>query len=249
MADITTGLEYHLPLNDNAASTAVVPSVDTFAVGNSTLQGGDNTEDKYNVDLNGNPFFQFNGVDDWVEMPSFASDLGDDDMSISWWTKYASSTPSAGADAGQVHFGATGANVDNLMPWNGDGLGYISTFRSNPSLSRVDGVVLPAGIDRTEWFHIAITQDTGANGWNLYFNDTLVTSVTGLSSLSWGATPEFRIGQSRTGTSNFWDGGIRDFRVWSRQLAAEDVAELVTATITGDNAQPIQNPFNFSDFE
>lgn len=249
MADITSGLVYNLPLDDDAASTAVVPSVDSGAFGNSTLNGGDNTSVKHSLDLSGNSFFNMNGIDDWVQLPNIASALADDNMSVSFWAKYGLQLPALTNDGGLFHMGETGANHDNLIPWGGDGLGYISVFRNNPSLTRVDGVTLPAGIDRTEWFLITITQDSGANGWNLYLNNTLVTSVTGLSSLSWGSGPEFRWGRGRTGTTDFFLGGLRDIRIYSRQLAAADVECLFLTSIIGENSAPIQHPFNFSNFE
>lgn len=245
MADITTDLEYHLPMNDDAASTAVVPSVDGNAFGNSTLVGA-NSADINGIDLSGNPYFVFDGAD-YITLPDFSGSITPDaEISVSYWAKYDVATPVAADKV--FHMGLTGANRDNLMPWT-DGLAYMSVFRANPSDNGVNSISLPAGIDRTEWVLYTITQIPGTGGWKFYMNNTLVHTEDGLANVTWTGTTEWFFGRGRTGTTDRYKGQARDFRLWTRNLAAADVECLFLASIVGENSAPIQHPFNFSNFE
>ena len=76
-----------------------------------------------------------------------------------------------------------------------------------------------------KWYHIAAVFNDVDNSYSVYIDGKLRTS---------GISPVDLIPQAagilsfgiRTGTSEYWQGALRDFRVYNRQLGAGEIAEL-----------------------
>jgi hypothetical protein len=240
MADITSNLVYHIPLDDDDTGTTVVAAVG----GNGTLVGATNTSDVVET-VDGRTGFNFNGVDQYVQLPDLESLMVGDDMSASFWVKQDFDPPSASAKTGILHIGNTNILTDVLLPWT-DGDGYLGIFRSNPSTSRVSNINMGAAI-LTDWFHCAIVTTPGMFGWRFYINGVFITSTTGLSGLD-QAGGEYVIGRARTAAPfGFFEGAVSDFRLYTRTLAQEDIDELFEPSLLDDTPR-LQHPLNFSDF-
>jgi hypothetical protein len=95
-----------------------------------------------------------------------------------------------------------------------------SPYAGNELFSTLDPVCT-AG----RWYHIAAVFDDTDNSYSVYIDGKLRTS---------GISPVDLVPQSagvlsfgtRTGTTDFWNGALRDVRIYSRKLAATEIAEL-----------------------
>lgn len=80
------------------------------------------------------------------------------------------------------------------------------------------------------WTHLAGVYDATAGALRLYVNGALQGTVA--HSAAWNATGNFAVGRSRWGGTNgsFFSGRIDEPRVYQRPLAADEIADLYTAT-------------------
>lgn len=145
-----------------------------------------------------------------------------DTGSVMMWIKLDDANPALQGQTGLWNFGPFNSNSTHY-PWT-TGVGFFSTFRytANATLTRVDNVVLPAGVTRTNWHHIAITQTPGANGWKLIIDGSVVTQTTGLSPLYWD-NDAWNVGRSiQTAGGSFYyvDGRIADVRIYDTDQSA-----------------------------
>lgn len=75
------------------------------------------------------------------------------------------------------------------------------------------------------WYHVAATYDMATNAYAVYLDGALHKS--GINSLDMvpQAAGSLSFG-TRTGSNQYWQGSLRDFRVYNRQLSGNEIAEL-----------------------
>lgn len=121
-------------------------------------------------------------------------------------------------------FSSTGAIIGQVLTTSG-------------IVATVTGPILP--ISSTAWVPIVQTWST-TNGLKLYFNGTLVSSMTASTFLGSGRTPNYlTLGgclsgcgvcpSGQIGASSSYTGGLDDVRVYLRELTATDVCALIAA--------------------
>jgi hypothetical protein len=75
------------------------------------------------------------------------------------------------------------------------------------------------------WYHFAATFDSTNNSYAIYVNGQLESSGTNPSTLSKQAAGVLSFG-TRTGTTNYWSGALRDVRVYNRKLCPTEIEQL-----------------------
>lgn len=77
----------------------------------------------------------------------------------------------------------------------------------------------------THWYHIVSNYDSADDSFEIYIDGELVRSGTATVPL-YPASPGILTFGTRTGTVAFWQGALRDFRIYNRNLLPEEAARL-----------------------
>jgi hypothetical protein len=75
------------------------------------------------------------------------------------------------------------------------------------------------------WYHIAVTFDSSNETYAIYIDGQLNKSGTNTNNMVQQAAAALSFG-TRTGSAEYWQGALRDFRVYSRRLCPTEIAEL-----------------------
>jgi hypothetical protein len=173
--------------------------------------------------VKGFPCNVFDGVDDYVEIPHNAAQLGANlskGFTISAWIN----ARSIGENKGQVFNKATNAN-------GGDGFNiYMET--TNRIKFNIKGTEHASGnnvVLYQQWYHILYTLSS-ANLCNLYINGVLTGTANQDLSAGGGiagitTTNAMRIGNRAGGTDFTFDGSIREVKMWNRVLSTTEIAQ------------------------
>jgi hypothetical protein len=162
----------------------------------------------------------FDGVDDYVEIPHHASQLGENlsyGFTISTW----------------IFVNKVGASTMRIVDktTNSFGLGGFSLRLDNTTQKvgfriNADSIILSNAINLKKWYHIIITCTPGKLG-NFYINGTLSGSanqnvIQPISAIT--TTNALRIGNRSTAVDFPLDGCIKDVKMWNRVLTSDEIA-------------------------
>lgn len=86
------------------------------------------------------------------------------------------------------------------------------------------GTVTPL-IVANQWYHFAATFDSSNDSYAIYVNGQLERSGINPSAMSQQAAAILSFG-TRTGTTNYWNGALRDVRIYNRKLCPTEIAAL-----------------------
>lgn len=75
------------------------------------------------------------------------------------------------------------------------------------------------------WYHVAITFDSSNDTYAIYVDGKLERSGTNPVNMVQQGAAILSFG-TRTGAAEYWNGAMRDARIYNRRLAADDIAEL-----------------------
>ncbi|MEQ8837904.1 MAG: LamG domain-containing protein, partial [Lacipirellulaceae bacterium] len=75
------------------------------------------------------------------------------------------------------------------------------------------------------WYHVVAQFDADDESFEIYIDGSLVHSGTNGDDMTEQAANILSFG-TRTGSTEYWEGGMRDFRVYNRWLAAGNIAEI-----------------------
>lgn len=226
MGDIASNLVGHWKLDDNAASTVVVGTVG----GNGTLNGGDNTSAKTIAGPGGSltAGLNFNGTDDYVALPvgTLLRNVGA--SSLACWIK-----TSATGDDRAVSVGTNTAGSVRALIYFPAGLGQIRVGGRAGDGEAFQSVTSVSNYNNNAWRHVAGVFNYASDSILIYVDGATV-STTGTPSFTATSTSDTNPSHARIGsatgeagaTGSFWQGGLADVRIYSRALAAEDVADL-----------------------
>lgn len=198
------GLTGHWAFDEGSGSTAA----DSTAYGNdATLSGA-----TWISDCAGNVALQFDGTDD---MASTGANFDPPaEGSVAFWFR------SGGTPAARQRPWGLGNNfevrqeTDGLMSFDigatGDAGGFVTT-------ESID--------DEDHWYHFVSSYDTSDDSYAIYINGELHKS--GISSIDLTEeTANILSFGVRTGTTDYWEGALRDFRIYNRFLQDFEIAEL-----------------------
>jgi len=193
---------------------------------NGTVYGATLTADRYG---NANSAYSFDGTSNYV---SVTSNLNlPDSFTVSVWVE-----PYLKA-AGNNASGYSASLVDKDRDQSGDA-GYSLLYNDSTVNSGFYGAVgwsgnsstqAVSGIDLTlhQWNHCVFTVSNGTG--NLYLNDILVYTKTGLNPTSQN-TDNLFFGKAVWG-GNLFEGSLDDIGIWTRPLKQQEIASLYNATI------------------
>ena len=217
-ADITTGLRAWWKMDQSEGSTVIDSSGNGFdGIKHSSLQWQD-----------GSLYFPGNNWTTQVNFDSVASDLFstvDDEVSFSFWVK---SAAESGSDTGYLYksnvLGEGTANSGRIL------CEYPSFNAGWWHMGRGDKLVNYGGYMDfiNDWTHWAITKNTNTGMIKLYKNGEL-TQESGNKTQSMAGINSFTLG---TGNYRWFEGSMKDFRIYDRELSASDVAEIVPEPLT-----------------
>jgi hypothetical protein len=187
-------------------------AADTSGKGhNGTVNGAAPIEDRF-----GRPqaAYHFDGVSTAVEIPT-ATDLAlTTDLTISAWIKPDAARGLVGIVSKYQEFADNGYTLR---------LGYLApyTYYDFDETSRLDTVPPPPTVVLGEWQHVAVVVHTGKA--TIYVNGVAGAAATPGYAIIANTHP-LRIGVDFT--SRYFVGGIDDVRLYSRALAAGEIAGL-----------------------
>ncbi|MBB2948947.1 beta-xylosidase [Actinoplanes lutulentus] len=183
---------------------------------------------------------RFNGADTYVKLPdnllrdrsavSVAFDVKIDPAQASPYFLYGFGNTDAATGYGNGYLFATGNTLRNSIS--------LSNWTGEQNTRPADG----RNLGRGTWKHVAYTQ-TGTTG-TLYEDGVAVATNTGISvlpsAIGGGSTTANYIGRSLYTGDRYFNGRIRDFRVYDRALAADEALALAAPSnseaVTADTA-------------
>jgi len=156
------------------------------------------------------------GSQQYLQLPDTSSDFTNA-ATLSVWLKLANHTPTSSARSGLEGLGTGNTSQSSHYPYT-NGLAYFNTFRNT---SRVDVVELPEVADRTQWHHLAITTEPGADGYKIYQAGKLIHQ-TGPGAFY--VSPTATLGKS---INNHWfDGYMDDATIFNEALFENQIMHL-----------------------
>lgn len=197
----------HYLLNDDAADTTVADDTGNGHTGTASRDtSAMTTTGKINGALN------FNGTDDYVNIPDHADLRLTGGGTIMAWIK----PDSLGETAGRIVDKSTNTAGAN---------GYLFTIGSSGKLtfqaSGGTSISVDGAMSYGEWLHVAVTFD-GVRA-RFYVNGVLVSDQA-YTTLPPNVAGDVRIGQRAGATDRTFDGAIDDVRIYKRPLMAAEVA-------------------------
>ncbi|MGD1808974.1 LamG-like jellyroll fold domain-containing protein [Dapis sp. BLCC M126] len=219
--DINRGLQLHLPLNEIVENAAKEKEV------------VDASGQKLNGKVNGNPeivadsrfgnCINFDGVDDYIELPTAAIPQSDE-ITISFWAHGGKSLPKTNSII--VAYDQSNHRVVNIhLPWSDSKIYFDcgNTTTSDDSYDRIDK--LSQAVDfKDKWTHWVFTKNVATGEMKIYQNGSLWQSGTGKNK-SIGSVAMVRLGCD-SGTL-FYHGKVANLRIYDRVLSPEEINELI----------------------
>ena len=145
--------------------------------------------------------------------------LGDSDWSIAAWLK-----TDISSDQDAVGIWKTSANNREWRLWYRSSVGSyqfeVSSDGQSGTVSSVQSGTTSAGT----WYNHIIIHDSVSNTIKYYIDGTL-KNTTSHSGGAFEGDGQFRMGHTFS-SSNFFDGKIDEFGVWSRVISARDISDL-----------------------
>jgi hypothetical protein len=218
---IRKGLALHLPMD--FASANGTTAYDQAAASNFGTATGPTFLPTGGPDSNG--AWDFDGVDDYIEVPHHVNQLLVNGMSISAWVKPDTIGESNGYIIDKSTSTSAGGGFALLTAGTLNRVGFrVNSFASTRT-SATNSVTPGDGL----WHHVVVT--AAADGTINFYVDGVLSGTpnqTGgpLSGIT-TANP-IRIGNRSTATDRTFDGGIANLRLYSRVISTAEITELFT---------------------
>jgi len=173
----------------------------------------------------------FDGVDDYVEVPHDASQLGanlSNGFTISAWIN----PRSLGESSGVILDKSTAISAENGFYFKlNDSAGVVNRARFRINVG-TDANTAVSGVLSSRWQHVIVTVSSGQLA-NFYINGVLSGTadqdlVQTISTITTTNAP--RIGNRSTATDRTFDGGIRSVKMWNRVLSTTEITEEYAGT-------------------
>jgi hypothetical protein len=207
--DITSGLVAYYKFDESSGSSAADSSGNGYTA---TLQGGGT----FSAGIQGNAL-TLSGSSQYASLPTGVVG-GFTAYSVAAWVN-----PSALPNFSRIFdFGSGTTSYMFLTPNSGTALRFAITTGGAGREQQINATPLTTG----SWQHVVVT--LGAGTGTLYVNGAVVARSTrvSLTPSSLGTTTQLWIGRSEFTTDPYYNGQFDNFRIYSRALAAADVAAL-----------------------
>jgi hypothetical protein len=80
-------------------------------------------------------------------------------------------------------------------------------------------------VETGRWYHVAATFDSANDSYAVYIDGKLDKSGTNSNAMAQQSGALLTLG-NRTGSTQYWQGALRDFRIYKRKLCGSEIAEL-----------------------
>jgi hypothetical protein len=159
----------------------------------------------------------FDGVNDYVEIPSsFSKDT--DKLSVSFWVYGGESLPKMNS---VVDGSASGIRVFNIhFPWS-DGVVYWDAGTDGVTYDRIQKAAY-VNEYKGIWSHWVFTKNATSGDMKIYRNNSLWHSEGGKNRLLPICT-SVRLGTSTLTGDRWWDGKLKDFRIYHDELKVSEI--------------------------
>ncbi|MDD5144693.1 MAG: LamG domain-containing protein [Candidatus Pacebacteria bacterium] len=152
---------------------------------------------------------EFDGTNDYVDVPDQSATLWDNDFSLSVWVK-----TDTVANGSAYIVSAAGTRNSELRR-------NTSTIEYKIWTGAVEQKVVSPTISAGVWYHVVFTRSK-TNGMKLYLNGNLEATNTYTGDAASRSMSD-SIGQLGD-NSNYWDGSIDEVKIWDRALSADEIA-------------------------
>jgi len=168
----------------------------------------------------------FNGVSDKINLPNPTAGNGATELTISTWVKPDTKSNNKGiiTSTGSTYF---------------DGIGNPAESRSNNSWILGPANSVPAN----QWSHLTSVWKSGQIE-KLYIDGIEVANDSNPATGSLNIQ-EWVVGQDRAISGRFFDGEIRDLKIWTRALSVSEVSAEHNSSLP-DTSPPTPNPASFA---
>ncbi|WP_158261018.1 MULTISPECIES: LamG domain-containing protein [Pirellulaceae] len=196
------GLVGHWKFNEGSGSVAA----DSTAFGNNaTINGA-----TWGTDCAGNPILAFDGSGDNARTNSNFTPPSEG--TIAFW--FQSANPAAS------HQRLWGVGGDYEMRQSTDGVMFCDITGDANSTGFFSEPLVGA-----KWYHFVAIYDTDDESYAIYIDGELNKSGVSASNLTAQSANRLTFG-TRTGSSEYWQGSMRDFRIYNRKILTSEILEL-----------------------
>jgi len=199
------GFAGHWRFSEGSGTTAA----DSSGIGNNaTLSGGAT----WTTDCAGNNNALLTNGSGGIAQTASAFTLPDEGT-VAFWMRSNGNPPALGRifGAGGDWEGRQMTDGTVVFDLCGEGGGH---FQTTVPLNEVD-----------RWYHVAATFNSANDTYAIYIDGQLDKSGTNTNAMAQQAAAVLSFG-TRTGSTEYWQGALRDFRVYSRRLCPTEIAEL-----------------------
>ncbi len=204
--NLTNGLIAYFPFTGNAGDSS---GLSNHGV---PTNGASLTSDRFNTP---NSAYAFDGVDDYINIPTYTNMSPTNAVSIAAWVK--------GTTTGK------NAYVFDRLEIN-DGYGLMFTSTGNLRLSINGGQVWVTStqvVADNQWHHVAGTYDRNKGVANIYVDGVIAGTGTLSSSITYTPEPRNGIGGTgQIGTNSFFNGSIDEVRIYNRAINLCEIEKL-----------------------
>ena len=180
------------------------------------------------TDLNNNPnnAYSFDGIDDYIDIPTTATLAGGSQISVGAFVKW---RPGITWEA-MIYFEST--SIGTARRW------YFAVIpTAEVKVSWRDEVEDPAGTTKSfqtteklaidTWYHLATVWDSEADDFRIYINGDLSASYSAVSGpLGTSSTDNIRMCGLKTNAHNFLRGVVDELRVYNRVLTDTEIGAI-----------------------
>jgi len=169
-------------------------------------------------------FLEFDGVDDYVELPDMNPNYVNG-FTVEAWVRYSSFQSWSRI----IDFG-NGAPGDNILFAN---LGLANDLVFQVYRDWIGSTITaPGALEPNTWMHLAATVD-GAGNAALYRDGQLLAPGPMNVPKTWPRTKNY-VGRSNWAADGYFDGGMRELRVWNVARSQAEIQTTMNEPLSGD---------------
>jgi len=188
----------------------------------------------------------FNGTTSKVVVgPDY--DLGDGDATLEAWVKWSTNANSDYIAHKRASWDTVGDAGFSLVVNSSD---QVRLFISDGSAKAAINVGIAGALDDDLWHHVAVVIDRANDEAQAYVNgEPYLTTVdiSGITGAISDQDEDLVLGAASSGSSNFWDGTLDEFRIWASALTAAEIKSRYQRTMAGPEERLIGH-FSFDEY-
>ncbi|BAY64862.1 hypothetical protein NIES22_49620 [Calothrix brevissima NIES-22] len=179
--------------------------------------------------INCSSALEFDGVDDYIELPTASIPTGNE-ITISFWAFGGSKQPKDASLLGA--FDANNSKVIEIhLPW-GNSTIYFDCGTSGNSYDRISKAAQATDF-KGVWSHWAFTKNAATGEMKIYLNGKLWHSQTG-KTIPIQPTTSVRLGGTDAG--GYYSGSLDEVRIWNKVRSEAEIQSDMSRRLTGNEA-------------